>query len=283
MFKTKGLSLNDASNAVYRHTMLVNRMNIYFLNIRLIARKYRHMDYKTYTVCFANSLSGIALESDPIETVVPYADEETDGFKNDRDFYLNYETPEAKAINELLTEEVVRDTLLPDSELLMKFINNEVSLADIIDDVYLHYIVDKYWQQIAMLRFQAYTNLTPLVEYVSTNITMRDIMNHITTKKVNLDKYIQHSKPIIFNKELADICKIFSNEELMKSIGSKPFKFDEFIQRLVTNYTIKSDIYIITAIYQTCSIASIEINKPTGSDFSRCVNLVKIISEYMNK
>lgn len=282
MFNINRAKLTDFDEIFNNHRYLVNRMTIYFLNIRLIRDKFRYMDIDTYNTCFRNALSSIELISDPIESIVPYGDKETDGFENDRSFYLNYELNEAKEIVEKIDADVMRDTLIPGSELATKFANNEVSLKDLIDDVYLHYLVTKYWEQINVLRFEAYSNLTPLIEYTVEFVDIKTLKNYIVSKKANIDKYEDKCRDIIFNYEMSLVCRDYKNESICGKFDIKPFDLQELMIRLATNYTAKSDIYIILGIYAACSFASIELNKPNNHNPSPCVTFVKMLSEYMN-
>ena len=186
MFNINRSKIVDFDQIFNNHRYFVNRMNIYLLNIQLIRNKHRHMDQDTYNTCFRNALSAIELNSDPIESIVPYSDVDTDGFENDRSFYLNYETEEAKAIVEKIDADVMRDTLLPGSDLATKFANEEVSLKDLVDDVYLHYLVTKYWEQVNALRFQAYSNLTPLIEYTVEFVNEKTLKNHLVSRRENI-------------------------------------------------------------------------------------------------
>lgn len=283
MFNINRSKIVDFNQIFNNHRYFVNRMNIYLLNIQLIRNKYRHMDQETYNTCFRNALSAIELNSDPIESIVPYSDVDTDGFENDRSFYLNYETEEAKAIVEKIDADVMRDTLLPGSDLATKFANEEVSLKDLVDDVYLHYLVTKYWEQINALRFQAYSNLTPLIEYTVEMVNEKTLKNHLVSRRENIEKYENKCRDIICNYEMSLVCRTFNNEELLSKFDIKPFNLQKLMISLATNLTVKTDIYIILGIYSAISFASVELNKPKIEKLSPCVDFVRMISEYMNK
>ena len=283
MFNINRSKIVDFDQIFNNHRYFVNRMNIYLLNIQLIRNKHRHMDQDTYNTCFRNALSAIELNSDPIESIVPYSDVDTDGFENDRSFYLNYETEEAKAIVEKIDADVMRDTLLPGSDLATKFANEEVSLKDLVDDVYLHYLVTKYWEQVNALRFQAYSNLTPLIEYTVEFVNEKTLKNHLVSRRENIEKYEMKCRDIICNYEMSIVCRTFNNEELLSKFNIKPFNLQQLMISLATNLTIKTDIYIILGIYGTISFASVELNKPEIDKLSPCVDFVRMISGYMNK
>lgn len=283
MFNINRSKIVDFDQIFNNHRYFVNRMNIYLLNIQLIRNKHRHMDQDTYNTCFRNALSAIELNSDPIESIVPYSDVDTDGFENDRSFYLNYETEEAKAIVEKIDADVMRDTLLPGSDLATKFANEEVSLKDLVDDVYLHYLVTKYWEQVNALRFQAYSNLTPLIEYTVEFVNEKTLKNHLVSRRENIEKYEMKCRDIICNYEMSIVCRTFNNEELLSKFNIKPFNLQQLMISLATNLTIKTDIYIILGIYGAISFASVELNKPEIDKLSPCVDFVRMISGYMNK
>jgi hypothetical protein len=240
------------------------------------------MDKDTYDKCFRNALSAIELNSEPLESIVPYSDPETDGFENDRSFYLNYETEEGKAIVEKIDADVMRDTLIPGSELATKFANDEVSLKDLVDDVYLHFLVTKYWEQINALRFQAYSNLTPLIEYTVTLVDLKTLKNYMNSKKENIEKYENKCRDIICNYELSLVQRMYSNEDIMSKFNIKTFDLQKLMIKLATNFTVLSDIYIILGIYGALSFASVELNKPNNTNMSPCVEFTRMISEYMN-
>lgn len=282
MFNINRSMIEDFDQIFNNHRYLVNRMNIYFLNIKLINNKYRYMDKKTYDACFRNALSSIELNSDPIESIVPYSDPETDGFENDRSFYLNYEVEEGKAIVEKIDAEVMRDTLIPGSDLATKFANEEVSLKDLVDDVYLHFLVTKYWEQINALRFQAYSNLTQLIEYTVKFVDLKTLKNHMVSKKLNEEKYAEKCQDLIFNYEMSIIHNLYSDAEKLNEYDIKPFNFQEFMIRVATNLTVKTDIYILLGIYGACSFASVELSKTNNQNLSPCVEFVRMVSEYLN-
>lgn len=282
MFNINRSKLNDFNQIFNNHRYFVNRMNIYILNIRLIQDKYRYMDKQTYDTCFRNALSAIELNSDPIESIVPYTDKDTDGFENDRSFYLNYETDEAKEIVEKIDSDVMRDTLIPGSELATKFANEEISLKDLVDDVYLNYLVTKYWEQINAIRFQAYSNLSKLIEYTTELVDLKTLKSYMISKKLNEEKYAKNCADIICNYEMSLVHRLYKNEEALKPFNIKPFDLQNLMIRLATNLTVKSDIYIVLGIYGVCSFASVELMKPDNQNLSPCVDFVRMISEYMN-
>jgi hypothetical protein len=259
-------------------------MNIFSLNISLINKKHRHLDLDTYNKCFRNALSDIELKSDPIETIVPYTDEETDGFKNDRSFYLNFENEEAKTIVERIDADTMRDTLLPGSELQAKFVNNEVSLQDLLDDVYLYFIITKYCEQIDLLRLQAFSNATPLIEYTVDFVTTKELKNYINTKRLNPEKYAEKCQDMIFNPSFAKQVEFYKNEENLKAFDIKPFDLQEFMMLVATNTAIKTDILMLLGIYGALSFAITEIKKGDTEKVSPCVDFVKRVSnEFINK
>ena len=266
------------------HRYLINRMNIFSQNISLINKKHRHLDLDTYNKCFRNALSDIELKSDPIETIVPYTDEETDGFKNDRSFYLNFENEEAKTIVERIDADTMRDTLLPGSDLQAKFVNNEVSLQDLLDDVYLYFIITKYCEQIDLLRLQAFSNATPLIEYTVDFVTTKELKNYINTKRLNPEKYAEKCQDMIFNPSFAKQVEFYKNEENLKAFDIKPFDLQEFMMLVATNTAIKTDTLMLLGIYGALSFAITEIKKGDVEKVSPCVDFVKRVSnEFINK
>ena len=283
MFNINRSKIVDFEQIFNNHRYFVNRMNIYLLNIQLIRNGYRHMDQETYNTCFRNALSAIELNSDPIESIVPYSDVDTDGFENDRSFYLNYETEEAKAIVEKIDADVMRDTLLPGSDLAAKFANEEVSLKDLVDDVYLHYLVTKYWEQVNAIRFQAYSNITPIIEYTVETVNEKSLKNHLVSRRDNIEKYEIKCRDIICNYEMSLVCRTFKDETLLSKFDIKPFDVQKLMISLATNLTIKTDIFIILGIYGAISFASVELSKPKIDKLSPCVDFVRMISGYMNK
>lgn len=285
MFNISRKNVDDYDAAFNMHRYFINRMNIFSLNISLINGKHRHLDFQTYNICFRNALSDIELKSDPIETIVPYADEETDGFKCDRKFYLNYETEEAKTIVERIDADVMKDTLIPGSDLAVKFANNEISLADLVDDVYLYFIVTKYCEQIDLIRLQDFSNASKLIEYTVEFVTPKVLKNYINTEKVNIDKYSNKCKDLIFNPTFAKTVRYFTDDNLFEKEGIKPFNLQELMMVLATNYTVKSDSYIILGILLAIEFGYIELNKPDKDKdkLSPCVEFIKRISnEFIN-
>lgn len=284
MFNINRSHVEEFDKIYNLHRYLINRMNIFSLNISLVNKKHRHLDLDTYNKCFRNALSDIELKSDPIETIVPYTDEETDGFKNDRSFYLNFENEEAKTIVERIDADTMRDTLLPGSELQAKFVNNEVSLQDLLDDVYLYFIITKYCEQIDLLRLQAFSNATPLIEYTVDFVTTKELKNYINTKRLNPEKYAEKCQDMIFNPSFAKQVEFYKNEENLKAFDIKPFDLQEFMMLVATNTAIKTDTLMLLGIYGALSFAITEIKKGDTEKVSPCVDFVKRISnEFINK
>lgn len=283
MFNIDRSHVKDFESTYTMHRYLINRMNIFSLNISLINNKHRYLDRETYNTCFRNALSDIELVSDPIETIVPYTDEETDGFKNDRKFYLNFENPEAKTITERIDADVMKDTLLPGSELQTKFINNEVSLQDLIDDVYLYFIITKYCEQIDLLRFQMFSNMTSLIEYTVEFVTPKVLKDYIVSKKLNEKKYADKCSDIIFNPSFAKEVQFYNDEKVLESYGIKPFNLQTLLIQIASNTVIKTDTLMLLGIYGAISFAMSEIRKHDTEHVSPCVEFVKRISnEYIN-
>ena len=112
-------------------------------------------------------------------------------------------------------------------------------------------------------------------------VSINDIKNHITSKKINIDKYSKQCADVVFNPELAMITHYFKSDK-PSEYGIKPFDPSLLLKMLASNLTITSDIDIIVAIYESIAFAMVEIYDSEKSNDSKCILYTKELSEYMN-
>ena len=111
-----------------------------------------------------------------------------------------------------------------------------------------------------------------MIEYVVTNIDIHDMKRYLISNKINPEKIEKHSDTVFFGPDYDMICKFYMDEKNAEN-NLPIFDLDHLMQRLMTNITLTSDIYIIVGIYLTASFAVADLKGNTPN--SPCAEYVR--------
>ena len=140
----------------------------------------------------------------------------------------------------------------------------------------------KFYDHVDLMRKQIVTNLSDLIEYVMNKISIKDIDNHITSKKIKQERYVKNCKDIIFTPEFTMLWNFFKDKDKLKDINIKPFDVRELMMLLTSNIDTKTDILVILGIYEIISCAMFDIVMKPNYETEQ-IKFTHDISEYMNK
>lgn len=278
MFKIPPAKLVEYKQILELHKLYVNTMSIYYTNTRLLINKHKYLDRETYLEYFREALNRVEMVSDPIELIIPNDGDDDD----DRPFYLNHETQEWKDLTELLPLDVSLNSLPDTNEIVLKIKNNEIDPNDVLEDIFLYFCMYKFYDHVDLMRKQIVTNLSDLIEYVMNKISIKDIDNHITSKKIKQERYVKNCKDIIFTPEFTMLWNFFKNKDKLKDTNIKPFDVRELMMLLTSNIDTKTDILVILGIYEIISCAMFDIVMKPNYETEQ-IKFTHDISEYMNK
>lgn len=278
MFKIPPAKLVEYKQILELHKLYINTMSIYYTNTRLLINKHKYLDRETYLEYFREALNRVEMVSDPIELIIPNDGDDDD----DRPFYLNHETQEWKDLTELLPLDVLLNSLPDTNEIVLKIKNNEIDPNDVLEDIFLYFCMYKFYDHVDLMRKQIVTNLSDLIEYVMNKISIKDIDNHITSKKIKQERYVKNCKDIIFTPEFTMLWNFFKDKDKLKDTNIKPFDARELMMLLTSNIDTKTDILVILGIYEIISCAMFDIVMKPNYETEQ-IKFTHDISEYMNK
>lgn len=278
MFKIPPAKLVEYKQILELHKLYINTMSIYYTNTRLLINKHKYLDRETYLEYFREALNRVEMASDPIELIIP-----NDGdYDDNRPFYLNHETQEWKDLTELLPLDVLLNSLPDTNEIVLKIKNNEIDPNDVLEDIFLYFCMYKFYDHVDLMRKQIVTNLSDLIEYVMNKISIKDIDNHITSKKIKQERYVKNCKDIIFTPEFTMLWNFFKDKDKLTDTNIKPFDVRELMMLLTSNIDTKTDILVILGIYEIISCAMFDIVMKPNYETEQ-IKFTHDISEYMNK
>lgn len=258
MFNING-KLTKEFSKIYEQTRLIrSSTDIFFQNIRILHfMKTKYITQDIYNEYYDSILADVELKSSPIDIVIPNMTEypEVDGQMQIPDDYqicvLNDVCPEYEKISKRVTVDDIKNTLEPTSAPYAAVVDNPENIKTIIDEIFKFWLIRRFFVQIEMLHLSQLGQMTPIIEYVVNNVTLKDIKNHINSNKVNMEKAVPLIKESIFQPDLGRINAFY--QEGTKHCPS--FEAKLLIEKLASNLTLNSDIYIISAIYHTLSFA----------------------------
>lgn len=283
MFNLPDKTANEFKKLFETHRVQISAMDVFYQNIRMLNKKNKLLDRDSYSEYVLGILNDIELVTSPIDAFIPdVSDDETEEAnsveenenENDDDsiFKINRSVPEYEKIKNRMTIDFIYEILPMTHEVVMKLKEDPTALDTVIDDMFIHYCLFKYLDQISKIRLMMYSNTTPIIEYVVCNIDEKAIKNHLVSKNINVDKCREKADEIIFNPDLMIMHKFYVKEHEKDNIPS--FDTSNLLMRLLNNITIKSDIYIILGIYTTLSFAMSDITNEKISD-SPCIVYVR--------
>lgn len=258
MFNLNSKTAKEFSK-IYEQTKLIrSTTDIFYQNIKMLHyMRTKYVTSEIYNDLFDGILADIELVSSPIDTVIPNAVEfpEVDGELQIPDDYqicvLNDVVPEYERISKRVTVDDIKNNTELSHPLNMAVTENPANITTIIDEVFKFWLIRRYFVQIELLHMNQLSIMTPIIEYTVQNITEKDLKNHITSKKINKEKALPKLRESIFLPDLGRM-KVFYNEDhtIVPMID-----VENLLLRLMSNLTLNSDIYIISAIYHTLSFA----------------------------
>lgn len=275
------------------HVMNISACNIFFYHIKLIAHRPTLLNRKDYYEYF-NMFSDIELKTAPMDTFVEVPDEpeeETDDTETEEEksfeallnemphiVEINRLCPEFIKIQDRITKDVIINNFPEDHVVIQKMNDDEEKcIDDLTVDCFIHWCIEQYLKNIDKLRLALISNATPVIEWTVENITLKDIKNYLsTTKNINDEKCHKYAEDIFFRTDFNYTSKFYKeleNDEI------KSFDVNELMKKLISNEVIKSDIYIIIAIYMILTYCKVPISENTKSD-EKCVTYVRdVISQ----
>lgn len=240
----------QSNGVIHNHKLYINTMNIYFDTFKIVSRRtsiIERKDYKSYL----SHLFGDIKVTTPLSDIffpTPKCGEES--------LTINKDAIEYKSFVDRINIDKFFTAMPEEHEVTKKLIEDKGLFDKIIDDCYTHFMVYYMLNQTELIRIKEMGNLTPVVDYMIANITLKDMKNYLsTTRKINIDKYSKIGVDMIFNPELLTLQKFYEQGGPM--FGSLDVQL--LMQKLISNLVLKSDIYIIMAIYTVLSFAQSEM------------------------
>ena len=287
MFNIIGKQREEFFHLYEAHRMNISATNVYFQNIRLLnTYKTEILTREAFKEYYKTILDDIKNTSSPIDCLIPndekLINEDSDdpnaeiempeGYKL---FIINQEVPEYKQIDARIRDDNMDEVFPPEHPVRMAVKDNPSKLSQIIDEAFIHWLTFKYLETIETLHIQTFSNFTPVIEWVVKNIDEKQLKTFLLSKNINMKKVNSNTREFIFKPDLSRMKKFYDEEHE----GFPKIDVVDIINRLVSNKVVKSDIYVITAIYLTLSFAMTDIyNK--NVDESPCAIYVRdVISQ----
>lgn len=266
MFNIPNKTLLEFRDHFQTHKVNIAACNIYFQTIRMLNGRHKIVDRKTYADNFLDMLSDIELVTPPTDSFVP-----TDGETKDL-FMVNQLTPEYVEISKRIPMSLIESAFPATNNIVMTLKEDPNKLGTIHDDIYIYYCLYKYLYQIDMIRLNMFSNYTPVIEYVVNNITLKDWKNYLVSKNVNEEKYAKNFEDLIFNPDISATQKFYMGKHEDETIPN--IDVVNLLMRLSSNIVLKTDIYILLAVYLTLSFAMSDFNDTVSED-SPCAKYVR--------
>ena len=282
MFNIIGKQREEYYKLYEGHRMNISATNVYFQNIRLLNTYKTELisrdDFKEY---YKTILDDIKNVSSPIDCLIPNEEKLPGEDSDDPDvnievpdnyklFIVNQLVPEYKEISARIKADKLEDVFPLDHPARMAYLENPEKIEQIIEETFIHWLVFKYLETIETLHINTFSNFTPVIEWTVQNIDEKTLKNFLVSKNVNMDKVRSKTHEFIFKPDLSRMKKFYDEDHgEFKSID-----IVSLIHRLVSNIVVKSDIYIITAIYLTLSFAMTDIYNNNVED-SPCAKYVR--------
>lgn len=264
-----------------KHILNTSACNIFYYHIKLIAKRPALISRDDYNEHF-NLFSDIELVTAPMDTFVEIPDEENEeetedesieDIENTHVLEINRLCPEFVKIQNRISEEQIRLNFPPDHNII-KYLDDPTADKDTIIDVFTcdcfyHWCVQQYLADIGKLRLSILSNITPLIEYTVENIDLKTLTDFMSvSKNINQDKIREYSDDVFFKPDYEYIQKYY----MIPHGDIEQFDVKSIMDQLITNIVVKSDIYIIIAIYMILSYCKIaEEDKQECSDYVRDV------------
>lgn len=259
MFKLTGTQTKEFSK-IYEQTKLMrSTTDIFYNNIKMLhCMKTFYVTQEIYDDLYDGLLADIELVSSPIDAIIPnmteYPLDENGNQIIPEDYQvcvLNDVVPEYERIQKRVTVDDIKNNTEPSHPLHMAVVENPDNILKILNDVYRFWLIRRYFVQIEMLHMNQISLMTPIIEYIVENITIDDLKANLTSKRINMEKVVPRIKETIFLPDLGRIKSFYHTENPLFDI----FDAENLIQRLMSNITLTSDMYIISGIYHLLTFA----------------------------
>ena len=260
------------------HEELLTTCRLNLQSCALINGKQSIMPHDIYVEHYKNFTWDIEIKTSPLEAFIPVdtkipirfdlLENLDDKPVRTREFIINREIPEYERLAKRITLDELQSTLNPTHPVLIALERGRVKFEDIVDDIFINLCLSKFIDGINTARIQMFSNMTPVIDYVTDNIGYDDLKRYIQSTRINPDKLEKYEDKVFFEQDYKKICEFYYGEKAKSPVQ---FDLDNLIERLITNIVSKSDIYIILAIYLTASFAVSDFKRDLDSPAVRYV------------
>lgn len=267
MFNIIGKQLDEFYRLYEAHRMNISATNVYFQNIRLLnTYKTELLSRDDFVEFYKGILNDVKNESAPIDCLIPndqkLINEDSDDPNAEIEvpedyklFIINQEVPEYKTIAARIKADDMDATFPPTHPVRMAVMDNPDKITQVIDEAFIHWLVFKYLETIETLHIQTFSNFTPVIEWTVKNVGLKELKSFIISKNINLEKVRSKTHQFIFKPDLSRMKKFYEDDH----DGFPKIDVVKLIEKLTSNTVVKSDIYVVTAIYLTLSFAMTDI------------------------
>lgn len=267
MFNIIGKQLDEFYRLYEAHRMNISATNVYFQNIRLLnTYKTELLSRDDFVEFYKGILNDVKNESAPIDCIIPndqkLINEDSDDPNAEIEvpedyklFIINQEVPEYKTIAARIKADDMDATFPPTHPVRMAVMDNPDKITQVIDEAFIHWLVFKYLETIETLHIQTFSNFTPVIEWTVKNVGLKELKSFIISKNINLEKVRSKTHQFIFKPDLSRMKKFYEDDH----DGFPKIDVVKLLEKLTSNTVVKSDIYVVTAIYLTLSFAMTDI------------------------
>lgn len=267
MFNIIGKQLDEFYRLYEAHRMNISATNVYFQNIRLLnTYKTELLTRNDFSEYYKTILDDVKNTSSPIDCLIPneqkLVNEDSDDPNAEIEvpedyklFIINQEVPEYKTIAARIKADDMNGTFPQTHPVRMAVNENPAKIEQVIDEAFIHWLTFKYLDTIETLHIQTFSNFTPVIEWVVNNITLKDLKNFIISKNIHSEKVRSKTHEFIFKPDLSRMKKFYDEEHE----GFPKIDVVKLLEKLISNTVVKSDIYVVAAIYLTLSFAMTDI------------------------
>lgn len=267
MFNIIGKQLDEFYRLYEAHRMNISATNVYFQNIRLLnTYKTELLSRDDFVEFYKGILNDVKNESAPIDCLIPndqkLINEDSDDPNAEIEvpedyklFIINQEVPEYKTIAARIKADDMDTTFPPTHPVRMAVMDNPDKITQVIDEAFIHWLVFKYLETIETLHIHTFSNFTPVIEWTVKNVGLKELKSFIISKNINLEKVRSKTHQFIFKPDLSRMKKFYEDDHE----GFPKIDVVKLIEKLTSNTVVKSDIYVVTAIYLTLSFAMTDI------------------------
>jgi hypothetical protein len=267
MFNIIGKQLDEFYRLYEAHRMNISATNVYFQNIRLLnTYKTELLSRDDFVEFYKGILNDVKNESAPIDCLIPndqkLINEDSDDPNAEIEvpddyklFIINQEVPEYKTIAARIKADDMDATFPSTHPVRMAVMDNPDKITQVIDEAFIHWLVFKYLETIETLHIQTFSNFTPVIEWTVKNVGLKELKSFIISKNINLEKVRSKTHQFIFKPDLSRMKKFYEDDH----DGFPKIDVVKLIEKLTSNTVVKSDTYVVTAIYLTLSFAMTDI------------------------